>query len=84
MLDQIKKLNELRKMQSELQKQTVTAVSNGVSLTMRGDFDIIELSLNPELDAATQSEAILAAFRDARKQLQQKLAASFSGGPPQL
>ena len=49
MFDNIKKLNELRKMQDEFKREKLTFEDRGVSVTMNGNFEVEEIKLNPEL-----------------------------------
>jgi len=62
MFDKLKNLNELReqgkKMQAMMEEEKLTVEENGVSLTMNGKFDIIELSINEELLSAENKEKL--------------------------
>ena len=79
MFDQLKQIMELRKMQDQIKKHTVSVEQRGVRLSMRGDFEVTSLELNDELDGRTQSGIIMALMREAREQLQKEMAKAFAG-----
>lgn len=79
MFDKLKKLNELRNLQNEIKRQRAESVKNGVRVVMDGGFDIVEISLNPELDIRSQERAVREAISDAKNQIQQIIAKNFAG-----
>lgn len=79
MFDQIKQLMEMKKMQEQIKSHTVSVDRQGVSLTMRGDFEVTSLQLSESLDVATQSSVVLALMREAREKLQKVMAQTFAG-----
>ncbi len=79
MFDNLKKMNELRKMQSEIKKQEVTGEDNGVSITITGEFQIRNINLNSDLSISDQENAIMKAYDNARSEMQKKLMSSMQG-----
>ena len=79
MFDDLKKMNELRKMQAEIKKHNVTGESNGVSITINGEFQFKNISLNSELSISDQEKAIMTAYDSARAEMQKKLMAAMGG-----
>ena len=77
MFDAFKDLAKLKQMQSALQNETVTVQHNGVTVTMRGDFEVTAVELNPELDHAGQQTALLECLKRAKTQMQAKIAQSM-------
>src|SRR3989344_1417370 len=57
MFDNMKQLNELRKMQDEFKKERLTFEDRGVSVTMNGNFEVEEIKLNPQLSIKDNSES---------------------------
>jgi len=72
-------VKQLKEMQSKLKKEEVTAEYNGVSITINGHMQIIDIKLNENLNIADQENAIQKAHQDAMKKIQQNLASSFKG-----
>ncbi len=70
---------EMKKMQEQIKSHTVSVDRQGVSLTMRGDFEVTSLQLSESLDVATQSSVVLALMREAREKLQKVMAQTFAG-----
>jgi len=74
MFSQIKKLKE---MQSKMKQTEVTAEYNGVSVTINGHMNILDIKLNSELSIDDQEKAIKRAHQDAMQKLQQNLSGSL-------
>lgn len=79
MFDALRQMQQIKKMSDELKQQQVTVEESGVSLTMRGDFDLLSLHLNPDLDAASQERVVLQLFQKAKDQIQGMIASNFKG-----
>ena len=62
MFNKLKQFKDLRSqaktMQSALAQESVTEEKNGVKLTLNGNMEIIELTLNPELNTENQANAV--------------------------
>lgn len=66
-------------MQEEIKKTIVSVERDGVSLSMRGDFEVTHLALNDQLDARTQSTVVVALLKEAREKIQKDMASKFAG-----
>lgn len=90
MFNKLKQFKDLRSqaktMQSALAQESVTEEKNGVKLTLNGNLEIIELTLNPELNIDNQANAVKACFNDAIKRAQRLMAKKLQemGGIPGL
>ncbi len=86
MFDNIKKMYELKKMQDEFKKETVTVEKQGTSVTMNGSFEVQNISLNSSLGSSDQENALKGALNEARESIQKKLAQKMmsSGNMPNI
>ena len=74
MFDALKDMAKLKQMQQALTQSVVTVEKDGVTLVMRGDFEVTDLSLNPDVDVNEQARLVLACLKEAKSQLQAKIA----------
>jgi len=79
MLDKLKQLAHLKKMQDELKDQLVEVEQQGVKVVLNGRFEVEEILLNPNLQKEEQEIVIRQCFNEAVKKLQMSLAQKFSG-----
>ena len=79
MFDKLKQINQLRQIQAAIKQQRVEVEKQGVRVTMRGDFDVESLTLNPELDTLTQSKVVMQCMNEAKQKIQTILAKNFAG-----
>ncbi len=86
MFDKMKQLYQLKKMQDEFKKETVTIEKQGTSVTMNGNFEVLTISLNAALSAPDQENALKGALNEAREQIQKNLAQKMmaSGNMPNI
>lgn len=81
MLDKVKKINELRKAQSRIQKQleeiSYSASSGEYSLKIRGDKKIEELLLNGK-DMTDLRDLLNSSMREVDKKVQKKMKSQLS------
>ncbi|MDO8495615.1 MAG: YbaB/EbfC family nucleoid-associated protein [bacterium] len=69
MFDALKQLNNLRKLQGELEKQIVTVEKDGVKVTINGKMKVEEVRLNSALDHANNSRLVKEAINEAIEKL---------------
>jgi DNA-binding protein YbaB len=74
MLDQIKKIQELKKLQDSFKKEKMTVEKRGVAVTMNGNFEIEDIKLNSELNLEEQQNALKQCLNEAKEEIQKKLA----------
>jgi DNA-binding protein YbaB len=79
MFDQLKQLNKIRELQSKLKQEKVTVEKDGVSITINGQFDLLEVKLNSELSTEKQEKLIKDCYSDAKDKIQKNLASSMAG-----
>ena len=79
MFDKLKQINQLRQLQSQIKQERAEVEKNGVRVVMTGEFEVVEISLNPELDAKTQEKLLMQVLNDARTKIQTTLAKNFAG-----
>ncbi|MEI7424739.1 MAG: YbaB/EbfC family nucleoid-associated protein, partial [Candidatus Staskawiczbacteria bacterium] len=56
--DQLKKINELRKLQGDMKKEKIVVEKRGVTVEMNGEFAVENIKLNPELGIDDQQETL--------------------------
>jgi len=74
MLDQIKKIAELKKLQDSFKKEKDTVEKRGVSVTMNGSFEVEEIKLNAELSLDEQQNILKQCLNEAREEIQKRMA----------
>jgi DNA-binding protein YbaB len=74
MLDQFKKIAELKKLQDSFKKEKMTVQKNGVEVVINGGFEVEEIKLNPELNLQDQQETLKKCLNEAREEIQKKMA----------
>ncbi len=79
MFDKLKQLHELKKMQDEFKKETATIEKRGIKVVMNGNFEVKEITLNPELSQQDQQNALVDALNEARETIQKSLAKKMMG-----
>jgi len=90
MFNKLKQFKDLRTqaktMQDALAQETVTEEKNGVKITLNGNMEVINLSLNESLSKNAQEDAIKRCFNDAVKRAQRLMAKKLQdmGGFPGL
>jgi len=90
MFNKLKQFKDLRSqakvMQNALAQESITEEKNGVKLTLNGNMEIVELTLNPELNTEVQATTVKACFNDALKRTQRLMAKKMQemGGIPGL
>lgn len=74
MLDKIKQLSQLKKLQDEFKKERLTIEKRGVKVTMNGNFEVEDIVLNSELSVQDQQDALKQVLNEARENIQKTLA----------
>ncbi len=70
MLDKLKQLKQLKEIENSLKQEIITKEINGVSITINGRFEILEIKLNPELPLEEQEKSLKECFNKAMKEIQ--------------
>jgi len=74
MLDQFKKIAELKKLQDSFKKEKETVERDGISVEINGNFEVENIKLNPELGIDRQQEVLKRCLNEARENIQKRLA----------
>lgn len=72
--DQLKKINELRKLQGDMKKEKIVVEKRGVTVEMNGEFAVENIKLNPELGIEDQQDALKQCLNEAREGIQKRMA----------
>ena len=73
MFDQLKKLQELKKMQESFKQEKVSVEKRGVSVIINGNFEAVDIQLNPELSISDQQDVLKRCFNEARENIQKEI-----------
>ena len=84
MFDKLKEMNKLRQLQNAIKKQKITLKKDGIEVIMRGDFEIVSITLVKEMDTTTQEDILLGLLKKAREKMQTKLQTDFADQMPSL
>ena len=74
MLDQFKKIAELKKLQDSFKKEKETVEREGILVEINGNFEIENIKLNPELSIEKQQEVLKKCLNEARENIQKRMA----------
>jgi len=74
MLDQFKKIAELKKLQDSFKKEKEVVEKEGILVEMNGNFELENIKLNPELSVEKQQEVLKRCLNEARENIQKRLA----------
>ncbi len=81
MFDKLKQLKQLKEIENSLKQEIITKEINGLSVTINGKFEILEIKLNPEVSPKEQEKDLKDCLNKAIKEVQiiaAKKMASFS------
>ena len=79
MFDKLKQINEIRQLQNAIKQERVEVEKQGVRVSMRGDFEIENIVLNPGLDTKMQEKILMQCINEAKQKIQAVLAKNFAG-----
>lgn len=79
MFDQLKNIAKVKQMQEEMKKETVQTEKNGVYITINGNFEIIDIKLNPNLSIDDQQKSIIKCYESAKQEIQKKMVSKLGG-----
>ncbi len=74
MFDQIKKLQQLKKLQEDFKKEKITIEKEGVSVEMNGNFEIENIKLSEQVELQKQQQILKDCINEAREKIQKNLA----------
>ena len=79
MLDKLKQINEVRKMQKILKDEIIEYEENGIKIVFNGTMELVDIKLNPEYEVETQEKKLKQAFQNATKKVQMQIAKKMMG-----
>ncbi len=74
MFDDIKKIQELKRMQDMIKAERETTQKKGISVTINGAMEVQSITLNPALETREAEVTLVQCINEANKNLQKKLA----------
>ena len=74
MFDNIKKMQELKRTQDAMKQERETAQKKGITVTVNGGMEIVQITLNPALDQHEAEEALRHCINDAMQSIQKRVA----------
>lgn len=84
MFDDIKKIQELKRLQDSFKQENETVQKRGITVTVNGGMEVLRIDLNPALDQRETEETLRQCINEAMKNIQKRLAktmmASRMGG----
>lgn len=70
MLDKLKQLNELRKIQDELGQEKMEVEKNGIKVTINGKMEVESVVLNTDLSKEEQENLVKDCINEATRKMQ--------------
>ncbi len=78
MFDKLKKIKELKKIQSELKSERAESEKEGVRVVVNGEMLIQEVQISPDLTKKRQEDILTYCINDAIRKVQMKIAEKMS------
>ncbi len=79
MFDDIKKISELKRLQDSFKQEYETVQKRGISVTVNGNMEVENITLNPTLATREAEEALRQCINEANKNIQKRLAKMMMG-----
>lgn len=79
MLDNFKKLKELKELQKALSQEKVTIEKEGVSITVNGKLEVEDISITSELEKDRLEKILKDSFNEAVRKIQMAMAQKMQG-----
>jgi DNA-binding protein YbaB len=74
MFDNLKKIQELKRMQDALKAERETVEKKGVSVTVNGGMEVERITLNSALDQEETEQVLRQCINEANKNIQKRIA----------
>jgi DNA-binding protein YbaB len=81
MLDKLRQIKELKKMQDEFSKERIEVEKQGIKVIINGKMDVEEISLNSALSQQDQEKIIKECINEAMNKMKYSLAQKMSQMP---
>ncbi len=79
MFDQLKQIQEMKRIQDAMKQEHETVQKKGITVTVNGTLEVERITLNPALSPAEAERALVECINDANKSLQKRLAKTMMG-----
>jgi len=79
MFDDIKKMQELKRLQDSFKQERETVQKRGISVTVNGTMEVERITLNPALEAREAEVALVQCINEANKNIQKRIAKLMMG-----
>jgi DNA-binding protein YbaB len=79
MFDKLKQIAQMKGLQDAIHKEIVEVEKEGVKVSLRGDFSVEQIILNPDLSKDRQEQVLKDCLNDAVKKIQLLAVQKFSG-----
>ncbi len=79
MFDQLKQIQELKRLQDSMKQERETVQKKGITVTVNGALEVERITLNPSLDQAEQERALADCINEAQKTIQKRMAKTMMG-----
>tara|TARA_Y100000310_G_scaffold332537_1_gene408312 strand:+ start:2599 stop:2844 length:246 start_codon:yes stop_codon:yes gene_type:complete len=79
MFEKLKQIKQLKELRDSLAQETVEVEKRGIKLILNGNLEVIEISLNQELDKQDQEGLLRDCMNEAVRKVQIKMAQNFKG-----
>jgi DNA-binding protein YbaB len=74
MFDQLKKIQELKRLQESFKQEKETVQKRGISVTVNGNMEVENITLNPALEQREAEETLRQCVNEASKNIQKRIA----------
>ncbi len=74
MLDNIKKMQEMKRMHDTFKQELETIQKKGITVTMNGAMEVVRIDLNPTLEQRVTEETLRQCINEANVNIQKRLA----------
>lgn len=79
MFDQLKQIQEMKRLQDSMKTEHETVQKKGITVTVNGTLEVERITLNPALPQAEAERALVECINDAQKSIQKRMAKTMMG-----
>ncbi len=79
MFDQLKQIQELKRLQNSMKQERETVQRNGIAVTVNGTLEVESITLNPALSPVEQERVLVDCINEATRAIQKRMAKTMMG-----
>ena len=79
MFDQLKQIQELKRLQDSMKQEHETVQKKGITVTVNGTLEVERITLKPALEQAEQERALADCINEAQRTIQKRMAKTMMG-----